>query len=388
MAEKLAKTTLNPNVNQVYPIVNDVYQQMTGVSDIKVVDTASLITMGKKLDDLQKKDLWFNTLARRIGMTIDEYRAYTNRFAELYRTQMEWGAIVQKVEAEMPDATEDVSWDIGYLDGKSVDQWIISNPKIRQKFFEKETPYSFFITISTVMLRDAFISESAMASFIRQIFGKVQNKINFTLEELARLAICNFIGNTQAGQEFHTVTIYNSLTGENVPQGIQASNNANYLRWLTGFINNISAKMELMSQLYNAENHQKFTPKSAQKLYMISDLITRMQTLTAYEAFNPQYITSKPDILVPYWQSSGKTPQADWNTITSVKIKNSANVDTTKTNVIAVLFDREALGTFRTEQEVLTTPVNARARYYNTFWHERQLWFNDFGENGVVFYMD
>ena len=387
MAEKLAKASLNPNVEQIYPIVNDVYQQMTGVKDIEVVDTATLVTMGKKLEDLQKKDLWFNTLARRIGMTIDEYRAYTNRFADLYRTQMEWGAIVQKVEAEMPDATEDVSWDLGYLDGKSVDQWIISNPKIRQKFFEKETPYSFFITISTVMLRDAFITPSAMASFIRQIFGKVQNKINFTLEELARLAICNFIGNTGDAQTFKTVTIYNTLTGSSLTPAT-AFNDADYLRWLVGFINNISGKMELMSQLYNAEKHQKFTPKSAQKLYMISDLITRMQTLTAYEAFNPQYITSKPNILVPYWQSSGTEPQADWNTITQVKIKNSKGVETVKNNVIAILIDRETIGTFRTEQETLTTPVNARARYYNTFWHERQLWFNDFGENGVIFTME
>ena len=52
------------------------------------------------------------------------------------------------------------------------------------------------------------------------------------------------------------------------------------------------------------------------------------------------------------------------------------------------MFDHDAMGTFREEETVLTTPVNARAAYYNTFWHERPLWFNDMGENGIVFFLD
>ena len=54
-------------------------------------------------------------------------------------------------------------------------------------------------------------------------------------------------------------------------------------------------------------------------------------------------------------------------------------------NIVAVLHDRDALGMFRDEEEVLTTPVNAAGLYYNTYYHARQIWFNSLDENFVFF---
>ena len=65
--------------------------------------------------------------------------------------------------------------------------------------------------------------------------------------------------------------------------------------------------------------------------------------------------------------------------------KVDGKTDKTIENVVGILFDREGIGTFRQEEKVLTTPVNARGAYYNTFWHEKQMWFNDMSENAVIF---
>ena len=145
--------------------------QMTGREDIQAVDTASLVAMGKAIEDSGKKDLWLNTLNRRIGHTITDYRVYRNKFSELNRTQMEWGAIVQKLTSEMPEARYDDMPDVGKLDGQSLDHYIISNPKVHQRLFDKETPYSFMLTIQDKYLKQAFLNSSAMGSFINQIFG-------------------------------------------------------------------------------------------------------------------------------------------------------------------------------------------------------------------------
>lgn len=378
-------------VKQIYPIVNSVFEQMTGRTDLQAVDTASLVAMGCELGNLQKHDVWFNTLARRIGHTIDGYRVYRNRYSRLYRTQIEWGAAVQKLTAEMPDAVADPTWDIGTLDGKSVDQWIINNPKVHQRIFDKETPYSFFITISTKLLKDAFLSEEAMSSFINQIFGKVRNKIEFVLEELARIAVNNFVLNLNTNQEFHLVTIYNSLTGNTVTTN-SSKYDADFLRWAIGFMQNVANKMETMSVLYNSDRYDRFTTSENREFYMLSDFMTQLNTVVSYSAYNPGYVTAKPDILIPYWQGSGtKVKQDQWDDITTIKgttDTTSGRVQVTKNNLIAIMFDIDAIGTFRDEEDVLTTPVNARARYYNTFWHERQMWFNDMSENGVAFYLD
>lgn len=383
-------TGLNPQVNQIYPIVNSLFKQMTGREDIVAVDTNSLVAMGQEVTNLGKLDLWLNSMARRIGLTIDGYRVYRNKFSDLYRSQLEWGALVQKLTAEMPDAVSDDIYDIGAMDGQSVDHYIINNPKVHQRIFDKETPYSFYMTMSTKLLRDAFLNAGAMQALINQIFGKVQNKIEFVLEELARIAVANFIINLKDFQHYHLVTMYNATSPAKTVTTATARFDKDFLRYAIGMMNNVSNKMECMSIQYNSDGYDRFTPDADKRFYMLSDFKTILETVVWYEAFNPQYIASKPDIVVPYWQASKRdgVSKLDWSNVSRINGTNAEKKQVKLENLIAILFDRDAIGTFREEEEVLTTPVNARAAYYNTFWHERQLWFNDMSENGVAFFLD
>lgn len=384
---------LNPDVNQIYPIVNSVFEQMTGREDIQAVDTASLVAMGKAIEDSGKKDLWLNTLNRRIGHTITDYRVYRNKFSELNRTQMEWGAIVQKLTSEMPEARYDDMPDVGKLDGQSLDHYIISNPKVHQRLFDKETPYSFMLTIQDKYLKQAFLNSGAMGAFINQIFGKVRNKMEFTNEELGRLCIANFGLNLKTTQHYHLVSMYNSTNPAVTVTTQTARYNGDFLRYAVGIMNAVSNKMESMSVLYNSDGFDRFTPRGDQKFYLLADFMTILETQVSYAAFNPQYVTARANNLVPYWQaSSAMNDPNNWDTITSIKgtVTNDKGVSVEKTlnNLIGILFDYDALGTFREEERVYTTPINARGGYYNTFWHEDQLWFNDMSENGVAFFLD
>lgn len=372
-------------VNQIYDLCNQVFQQMTGRTDIAAVDSASLVAMGNEVSNLGKNDLWLNTLARRIGLTIDNYRVYLNKFSDLYRTQVEWGALVQKFTVEMPDAVADDMYKVGQMNGQALDHYIINNPKAKQKIFDKETPYSFFITMQEKMLTEAFLNAGAMASFVNQVFGKVQNKIEVVLEDLARVALVNIMCNLSAKQEIKLVTLYNSKTGSTLnPQ--TALFDPAFMRFAIGMMNNIASKMETMSVLFNTEGYDRFTPKSEQRFYVLADFITQLETVVQYAAFNPQYVNKSVDIAVPYWQGVKEGDDInDIAVLSKVIGKVDSKVDKTIENVVGVLFDREAIGTFRQEEKVLTTPVNARGAYYNTFWHEKQMWFNDMSENAVIF---
>lgn len=372
-------------VNQIYDLCNQIFQQMTGRTDIEAVDSASLVAMGNEVSNLGKNDLWLNTLARRIGLTIDSYRVYRNRFSDLYRTQVEWGALVQKLTVEMPDAVADDMYKVGQMNGQALDHYIINNPKAKQKIFDKETPYSFFITMQEKMLTEAFLNAGAMSSFVNQVFGKVQNKIEVVLEDLARVALVNMMCNLSTKQEIKLVTLYNSKTGSTLnPQ--TALFDPAFMRFAIGMMNNIASKLETMSVLFNTDGYDRFTPKSEQRFYVLADFITQLETVVQYSAFNPQYVNKSVDIAVPYWQGVKEGDDInDIAVLSKVIGKVDSKVDKTIENVVGVLFDREAIGTFRQEEKVLTTPVNARGAYYNTFWHEKQMWFNDMSENAVIF---
>lgn len=372
-------------VNQIYDLCNQIFQQMTGRTDIEAVDSASLVAMGNEVSNLGKNDLWLNTLARRIGLTIDSYRVYRNRFSDLCRTQVEWGALVQKLTVEMPDAVADDMYKVGQMNGQALDHYIINNPKAKQKIFDKETPYSFFITMQEKMLTEAFLNAGAMSSFVNQVFGKVQNKIEVVLEDLARVALVNMMCNLSTKQEIKLVTLYNSKTGSTLnPQ--TALFDPAFMRFAIGMMNNIASKLETMSVLFNTDGYDRFTPKSEQRFYVLADFITQLETVVQYAAFNPQYVNKSVDIAVPYWQGVKEGDDInDIAVLSKVIGKVDSKVDKTIENVVGVLFDREAIGTFRQEEKVLTTPVNARGAYYNTFWHEKQMWFNDMSENAVIF---
>lgn len=372
-------------VNQIYDLCNQIFQQMTGRTDIEAVDSASLVAMGNEVSNLGKNDLWLNTLARRIGLTIDSYRVYRNRFSDLYRTQVEWGALVQKLTVEMPDAVADDMYKVGQMNGQALDHYIINNPKAKQKIFDKETPYSFFITMQEKMLTEAFLNAGAMSSFVNQVFGKVQNKIEVVLEDLARVALVNMMCNLSTKQEIKLVTLYNSKT-ESTLNPHTALFDPAFMRFAIGMMNNIASKLETMSVLFNTDGYDRFTPKSEQRFYVLADFITQLETVVQYAAFNPQYVNKSVDIAVPYWQGVKEGDDInDIAVLSKVIGKVDSKVDKTIENVVGVLFDREAIGTFRQEEKVLTTPVNARGAYYNTFWHEKQMWFNDMSENAVIF---
>lgn len=392
MAASAARIAPDPvQVNQIYTLVNSVFKQMTGRIDITATDTNSLVAMGQEVGNLGKFDLYLNTLARRIGYTIDGYRIYRNRESDMARDAFTWGALVQKLTAEMPEAVEDKIYDVGKMDGQSIDHYIISNPKVHQRIFDKETPYSFFITTQTYLLEEAFLSASAMQGLISQIFGKVQNKIEFTHEELARLTKVNFVANLPENQEVHLVTMYNNArpAGTTALDTQSALFDADFIRFAIGMMENIGIKMEGMTSLFNADGFDRFTPATNRKFHVLSDFKTQVTKIVQYDAFNEKYVNVPATNYVPYWQAQTLPTQVfSLDGVSEINATNAAGEVVTKKNLIGLMFDYDAMGMFRQYQNVLTTPVNARAAYYNTFWHEKQLWFNDMSENGVAFYLD
>lgn len=372
-------------VNQIYALVNNVFKQMTGRTDIEAVDTNSLVAMGNELENLGRMDIYLGSLSRRIGLTIDSYRTYDNDFSEYKRNSFEWGAAVQKLYADMPDAVEDLTYKVGQMDGQSVDHYIINNPKVQQKIFEKVTPYSFYITIQDYLLREAFLSAGQMYSLINYIFGQCQNKMEVVHEDLARLALANIAVNVSAKQVYNLRSMYNQARGMTLTLG-DALFDPDFLRYAIGIMNNVSRKMTKMSVLYNSEDKYRFTPYSKQSMFVISDFQTRLETVVQYAAFNEQYVKLRKFISLPYWQAIKDGEHVnDFDVTTKIIATNSAGAETTLSNLVGCIIDYETFGTFRQEQRVATTPVNARALYYNTFWHERQMYFNDLGENAVFF---
>lgn len=371
------------DTNQIYSIVNAVNQETMGESALVATDTASLVAMGNQvLSSSTNTECFLDTLVQRIGRTIISYRPYKSKLGLLAVSDMTMGAIMQKIKVKMPTAVEDVTTQL--IDGQSVDQYIISKPQATQKLFVKRTPYTFYITIQKKWLKEAFTSESAMGSFIAAIYGEVENKLELSQENLARLCMANFMGtiSTDTNRVINLVTEYNGLQSDVVIDQDNAFIHEGFLRYALGRMNNISKKMETMSVLYNDGTETRHSPKADQRFVSLVDFQTALETQVQWAAFHEEYVKKQNGIEVPYWQAAKSPMNID---LILEGDDPEQEEHTTVSNVVAFIHDRDALGTYRKDVEVATTPLNARGLYTNQFWHMNDLYFNDITENGVIF---
>lgn len=364
------------DTQQLYGIVNDVAKQTMGTEEIDVVDTASLVALGDAvLSSTTNTEAFLNTLVQRIGKTIISFRPYSSKLTLLDVGDMEFGQIMQKTKTQMPVAIQDDTYNL--VDGESLDMYVVSKPEVHQKLFVKRTPLAYMKTFQTKPLKEAFLSAEAMGNFVASIFGEIRNAIELSQENLGRLTMANYMANASEQQVYDLVTMYNDVHDTPVTAGEKALQSEPFLRYALQVMKNVAYGMETMSELYNDGTEQRHTPRELQRVASIIQFRSALETNVDYAAFHENYVKLASDIIVPYWQAA-KSPL-------DIEVTDEEGNEKTIENVVAFIHDRDALGTYRKEEEVLTTPVNARGRYYNTYYHIDNLYFNDYSENGVVF---
>lgn len=367
-------------VKQIYDIVNSVNNQTMGLTDLTVVDEEGLISLGQTvLTTNGLADTWLNSLAQRIGRTIISFREYKSKYSDMVLDSMQWGNIVQKIKVSMPEATEDESYNL--VNGKSVDMYKVANPTVTQSFFTTETPYQFFVTIKRTQLEEAFTSETSMNGFIGAIYGEVQNAIELSLESLARNCINNYMAEIYGSNRvFNLLKMYNTETNSTLTLN-SCKHDKEFLAYCVSRINLISKYMENMTKgLYNDGTQTRHTPKSLQRLRVLEDFESRLETVVQYQAFKDGYVKLKNYQTTSFWQNI-KKPYS----ISVKKASDSTDTNFSKMEVVAILYDRDALGLYKKDSWNSTTPFNSAGGYYNTYYHHKELYFNDLSENFVMF---
>lgn len=363
---------------QIYGLVNTVNAEAFGHSALVVTDTSSLISLGNTvLSSSTNTEAFLSTLAQRIGRTILRFREYRNKLGDMVLNDFEYGAILQKIKVNMPEAEADESYDL--IDGNTVDHYKIAKPSVDQKLFVTRTPYQFHITIQRVHLKEAFLSAENMGSFIGIIFGEVRNAIEISLENLGRVTLATAIAEYKSAREIPLVTDFNTEYNPGTPlTAATAIHNEEFLRYSIMRMNNLVDMMQDASELYNDGSMVTFTPRQDIRVKVISEFQRRMETNVQYAAFHDQFVEI-PDgyQTINFWQAA-QTPY-------EVNItRPSDSQATTVNNVVAMVYDRDAMGVYKIDEEIATSPINAAGLYYNQYWHEKQLRFIDLSESGMI----
>ena len=365
--------------NQIYSLVNSVNSQAFGSAALTATDTSTLISLGNQvLASNNNTEAFLNVLAQRIGKTILRFREYRNKLDDMVLNDFEYGAILQKIKVEMPIAEQDESY--GLTNGASVDHYVVAKPDVLQKLFVTRTPYQYKITIQRSTLKEAFLSVDAMGAFIGTVFGEVRNAIEVSLENLGRITVATAIAEASktAGRVVNLLTEYNTETSQSLTADV-AIHTPDFMAFCIARMNQVRDGMQDMSEVYNDGTTATFTPAEDMRVRVASLFERRLQTVVQYAAFHDEFVKFDGKYTtINYWQAE-QSP-LNVNIVTP-----SDSTATSVTDVVAIIADRDAMGIYKIDEEVATTPVNAAGLYYNTYYHEKQLWFLDLSENFVIF---
>ena len=386
-------------ITQVYDILNTITQEILGESVVVAEDLSNVVDVGRAFENLENGlDNYVRKLQDHIGRVVFVDRVYRGRAPRVLMDGWEYGSIMEKVRADLPDAEENESWEL--QDGASYDPNIFTAPKISVKFFNKRITFEIPISITERQVKSSFSNATQLNAFYSMIQTAIENSMTVKLDSLIMRTINAGIAET-IHSEFPAGSGYNAASGvravnllylynNTLPAGATALTVADaihdpeFIRFAAYQMGLYSDRLEIISTLFNIGETEKFTPKDRQHFILLSEFKRAADVFLQSDTFHDEF-TRLPDAeSVAYWQGSG----TDYAFASTSKISVTTPLQHTVEigGVLGVIFDRDTLGVSNLDRRV-TTNYNPKAEFWNE-WHKADAgYFLDLDENMVVFFI-
>lgn len=393
-------------VTQLYALVNSVTQEVLGETAVVNEDLSNVVDIGKAIvDQTNGIDNYVRKLVNHIGKVIFVDRAYAGGVPSVLMDSWEFGSILEKISADLPEASENDTWNL--QDGQEYKQDVFHQPKVTAKFFNSKVTFEITMSFTERQVKESFSSAEQLNGFISMLTQAIENSMTVKIDALIMRAINNLtaetlvaaLGSGVAGSKVVDFTgtsvkavnllkLYNANvpTTEQITVS-QALSDPAFIRFATYQIALISDRMTKISTLFNVEGKARFTPEDMRRLVLLSDFSKASGTFLAADTYHADKVALPKHDSVPYWQGSGvdyslaATGAIDVKTSSGETVKVPAGAA-----IIGVLFDRDAVGVANMDRRV-TTNYNAKAEFYNNYYKCDASYFNDLSENFVVFFV-
>lgn len=383
------KGTNKMKVTQLKDIVNGATSEVLGKTDVVNDDLSNLVDVGNEIFDTDNVDNYVKKLIDRIGQVIFVNRLYAGGVPSVLMDSWEYGSVVEKISADMPEADENDSWNL--QNGQTYSQDTFYQPKVSAKFFNSKVTFDVKLSFTTEQVKESFSNVNELNGFISMLETGVKNSMTVKLDSLIMRTINNMTGqilNSANGlQKVNLLSEYNTASGQNLTAN-KALMDKDFLKFASLTIKKYQARITKMSTLFNAGGKARFTTTDNLHTVLLSDFADSAEVYLMSDTYHNDTVSLPNHETVPYWQGSGKSYA--FNDISKIDVKIDAGNKTpkqvTQTGILGVMFDTNALGVSNLNQRT-TTSYNARAEFYTNYYKMDAGYFNDLNENFVVFYI-
>lgn len=383
-------------VQQIYELMNKSVGEVLGRDEVVLEDLSNIVDVGKEVIDSDNVDNYVKKLVNHIGKVIFDDRVYKGNIPSVLMDSWEFGSVLEKISADIPEAQENASWDL--IDGKQYNQDVFYQPKVSAKFFNSKVTFEVPLSFTEIQVKESFSNREQLNGFLSMLFSAVEKSMTIKLDNLVMKAINNMTAetladelNTENGLDYSQtgVKAINLLAMFNTQKGASLTAKESYkdpefIRFASYLISLQRDRMTKISTLFNAGGKERFTPEDELSIVLLSDFASSTNVYLNSDVFHKE-LTSLPNHeTVPYWQGSGTGYGFD--DVSKISVKTSTNINVTTSGILGVMFDTQAVGVANLDKRV-TTNYNAAAEFYTNYYKMDAGYFNDLNENFVVFFV-
>ena len=398
-------------VTQVYETLNTVIKETLGQTDLVKEDLSNIVDVGKALEGQDKLDNYVRKLVDHIGKVIFDNRSYDVKEPDILMDGWEYGSILEKIRAEVPDSVANEDWTL--VDGKTYEQDKFTAPKVAAKFFNSRVAFEVDMSYAEEQVKSSFSNPTQLNAFFSMIENKIMTRKRIDYQNLKMRTINNFTAATIYDAYASPASTETKITDTDIAKGSKGRCVNLYYLFKQKFPNSTATvanclqdlefikfaaytmrlclkRMRNASKLFNIGGTVKFTDEKNMKVILLDEFNEAANIYLQSDTFHNELVKLPSAQTVSYWQGTGTGYDFSATTKISTAILNPRDVNLTGTKevtasgILGVMFDKDALGVCNLKDTVKTHP-NQKADFYTNFYKSFAGYFNDYDENFLVF---
>ena len=387
-------------VKQIYDLVNSATKEVLGKNELVATDLSNIVDVGTEIFDSNATDNYVKSLVNHIGKVIFVNRPYSGNVPSVLMDAWEFGSVLEKISADIPEAEENASWDL--KDRESYDTDIFYKPTVSAKFFNKRITYDIPMSFTEKQIKESFDSATQMNGFLSMLYNVVDKSMTVKMDSLIMRTIDNMIAETIIADYYDTKS--KALTDLTAKSGIKAVNllnlykkkfdktitsenavnDSDFIRFATYTIGLYKDRLSKISTLFNVGGKERFTSADNLHVVLLSEFVASANAYLQSDVFHNELVALPKAETVPYWQGSGTS--YDFGSTSKINVKSSNGIPVTANGIIGVMFDTDSIGVCNLDRRV-TSSYNAKAEFYTNYYKFDAGYYNDLNENFVVFFL-
>lgn len=384
-------------VKQIYSLMNTVTSEILGKQELVAENLSNVVDIGNEIFNANAVDAYVKSLVNHIGRVIFVNRPYVGSVPSVLMDSWEFGSVLEKIQADLPNAVENESWEL--TDGHSYDPNIFYKPKVSAKFFNKRVTFEVDMSFTEMQVKQSFSSVAQLNGFLSMLYNSVDKAMTIKIDSLVMRTINNMTAqtlhaeyptadySTKSGiRAVNLLKLYNDKFGTSLTAD-KAITTPEFIRFASYTMGLYVDRLSKISSLFNVGGKDRFTPKDMLHVVMLSDFQKASMAYLQSDTYHDMYTALPNAETVPYWQASGQ--DYSFADVSDIHVNIESDATTAEVNasgILCVMFDRDALGVTNLNRRV-TTNYNAKAEFWNNFYKFDAGYFNDLNENFVVFFV-